>query len=64
MFASSANKIERLLVLVMNPTRAELDDFLEISREIQRLDPSIAIYILSPATNLMRFRPTNGSGPR
>jgi hypothetical protein len=47
MFAAPANRTERLLVLVMNPARAEFDDFLEISREIQRLAPSIAIHILT-----------------
>ena len=35
------------MVLVMNPNRAEFDDFLEISREIQRIAPSIAIHILT-----------------
>lgn len=48
MLAVPANKIERLLVLVMNPALAGFDDFLEISREIQSLEPTIAIHILTP----------------
>ncbi len=48
MLAGPANRTERLLVLVMNPDLAGFDDFLEIAREIQRLDPTIAIHILTP----------------
>lgn len=48
MIAVPTNKIERLLVLVFDPATAEFDDFLEISREIQRLEPTIAIHIVTP----------------
>ncbi len=48
MIAVPTNKIERLLVLVFDPAKAEFDDFLEISREIQRLEPTIAIHIVTP----------------
>lgn len=48
MIAVPSNKIERLLVLVINPAHVKVVDFLEISREIQRLEPSIAIHILTP----------------
>lgn len=40
--------MERLLILVFSPNRADRQDFIEIAQEVQRLSPQTAIYIATP----------------